>query len=402
MEPILIANKYKVLDTLYKSELQNIYVAEDTENFNIENLIVNEIMDGSIIFAVKDMFNEDLSLVVKNFVDYFYQDLNFYIVSKATPGTTLSNHLSTVNLRISDKMYITESLLSQLIKLESANRLIKYHLLDLENLSIIGSRTLNFNLAIKFDKDALYATEQSIIKRLGDVICCIFANTPKATLEDDKDNLPPTIASLVTKCNAESYKSINEVYNDFKASLLYSTFIGNGSVDKQIMKNIQKAKRKRSARSVKRLTAAVIILALIAGAFFARDELMKYLPAFGGGNTPTARQNQIPVAKFILSKNKIYAGDKIDFVCEASDPDIDDEVTSYEWSVSRNDDMYILFSREKNPSYTFEADGDYVVSLIVKDKAGISSNAYKVGFKVLPREEIPDDPGEKLPDDILK
>jgi hypothetical protein len=299
-------------------------------------------------------------------------------------------------------MYITESLLSQLIKLESANRLIKYHLLDLENLSIIGSRTLNFNLAIKFDKDALYATEQSIIKRLGDVICCIFANTPKATLEDDKDNLPPTIASLVTKCNAESYKSINEVYNDFKASLLYSTFIGNGSVDKQIMKNIQKAKRKRSARSVKRLTAAVIILALIAGAFFARDELMKYLPAFGGGNTPTARQNQIPVAKFILSKNKIYAGDKIDFVCEASDPDIDDEVTSYEWSVSRNDDMYILFSREKNPSYTFEADGDYVVSLIVKDKAGISSNAYKVGFKVLPREEIPDDPGEKLPDDILK
>jgi hypothetical protein len=258
MEPILVARKYKVVDTLYKSELQNIYVAEDTENFNIDKLIINEILDGSIIFAVKDMYNDDLRFVMKNFVEYFYQDLNFYIVSKATPGVTLDNHLSSTSLRISDKMYVTENLLTQLLKLENTNRLVKYHLLDLENISIAGSRTVSFNLGIKFDKDALYATTQSIISKLGNVICCVFANTPKASVEQDKDNIPPAIVSIIKKCQAESYKSVQEIYDDFKASLLYSTFIGTGSVDKQIMKNIHKAKRKRSLKPLRRLTAAVL------------------------------------------------------------------------------------------------------------------------------------------------
>lgn len=403
MEPILVANKYKVLDTLYKSELQNIYVAEDTENFNIDKLIINEILDGSIIYAVKDVFNEDLRLVLKNFVDYFYQDLNFYIVSKATPGTTLDNHLASNNLRISDKMYITESLLTQLLKLESASRLIKYHLLDLENIAIIGSRTLSFNLGMRFDKEALYATAQGIINKLGDVICCIFANMPNASLDQDKDNLPPAIASIVRKCQIEGYNSVQEVYEDFKASLLYSTFIGAGSVDKQIMKNIQKAKRKRSLKPLKRLTAAVLILALLAAGYWAKDDLLKYIPSFGGGNQTAAKENQIPIAKFSLSKNKVYVGDKIDFISDASDSDINDRITSYEWSVSRNNDMFILFSREQDSSYTFDLDGDYVVSLIVKDSKGTSSNAYKVGFKVLQREAIPENPEDPGPkDDIRK
>ncbi|MDF2841142.1 MAG: hypothetical protein K0Q99_1914 [Clostridia bacterium] len=68
-----------------------------------------------------------------------------------------------------------------------------------------------------------------------------------------------------------------------------------------------------------------------------------------------------------------------------------DEITSYEWSVSKNDDMFIMFSREQNPSYMFDAEGNYVVSLIIKDSSGISSNAYKVSFTVYPKEEIPDD-----------
>lgn len=402
MEPILVANRYKVVDTLYKSDLQNIYVAEDTENFNIDKLIINEILDGSIIYAIKDVFNEDLRLLMKNFVDYYYQDLNFYIVSKANSGTTLDNHLSSTSLRISDKMYMTESLLTQLLKLDSASRLLKHHLLDLENLSIIGSRTLVFNLGMRFDKDALYATAQGIINKLGDVICCIFANTPKASLEHDKDNLPPAIASIVKKCKAEEYKSVQEVYEDFKASLLYSTFIGTGSVDKQIMKNIQKAKRNRSLKPLKRLTAAVIIIGLLAAGYMAKDDLLKYIPAFSGDKQTAARENQIPIAKFNLSKNKVYVGDKIDFICEASDPDIGDRVASFEWSVSRNNDMFILFSREQNPSYIFDADGDYVVSLIVKDTTGTSSNSYKVGFKVLPREEIPEDTGDNGPNNDIR
>jgi PKD repeat protein len=140
----------------------------------------------------------------------------------------------------------------------------------------------------------------------------------------------------------------------------------------------------------------------LAAGYWAKDDLLKYIPAFGGGKQAVTKENQIPVAKFTLSKNKVYVGDKIDFVCEASDPDIGDKVASYEWSVSRNNDMFILFSRDQNPSYTFDAEGDYIVSLIVKDTTRTSSNAYKVGFKVLPKEEIPEGTGNNGPNDIRK
>lgn len=397
----MISNKYKVVDTLYQSELQNIYVAEYMENINQDKFIINEILEGSIIYAIKDVFNDDLRLVVKNFIEYLYQDSNFFIVSKITPGSTLDNHLSSTNLRISDKMYITENILSQLLKLKTSSHLLEYHLLSLKNLYITGSRTISFNLGIQFDKEALDTTTKNIISKLGDVICCIFANTTDASLDKDKDSLPPAIVNIVRKCMVESYNSIEEVYQDFKSSLLYSTFIDSGSIDKQIIKNIEKAKRKRSLKPFKRFAAVVLILAVITGFYFAKDNLLKYIPV-RGNNQSTDKQNQIPIAKFTLSKNKVYAGDKIDFVCEASDPDINDNVTSFEWSVSRNNDMYILFSREQNPSYAFDAEGNYIVSLIVKDTIGISSTAYKVEFKVFPKEVIPDTPGEKDPNDILK
>jgi PKD repeat protein len=105
-----------------------------------------------------------------------------------------------------------------------------------------------------------------------------------------------------------------------------------------------------------------------------------------------------------MSKSKIYEGDKIDFTANATDPDIDDKISSYEWSISRNGDMYILFSRDQNTSYVFEQEGDYVVSLIVKDTPGISSEAFKVAFKVYPKEVIPDTPtgGSNSGEEILK
>jgi hypothetical protein len=392
MEPIIVANKYKIVDTLFKNELQNIYVAEEVDSSNAEQYIINEVLDGSIIYAVKEVFNEDAKDFLSNFTDYFYENSNFYIVSTIPTGSTLDNYLSSNPLRISDKMYITESLLTIFSKLESANRLIKYHLLNIENITLAGFRTVSFNLDIKFDKEGLYATDATIISKLGDLICCIFANSPQATLEKDKDNLPPAIAAIVLKCKNDSYSSVGQVFKDFKSTLLHSTFIDNISVDKQIMKNIQKASRKRKTRPFKRIAAYLIIFALLAGAYYGLNELGWKLPAFGGGKNIAKQQNQIPIAKFNMSKSKVYIGDKVDFTSSATDLDINDKIISYEWSVSRNDDMYILFSRDQNPSYIFDEDGDYVVSLIVKDSSGISSEAFKVSFKVYPKEAIPDTP----------
>ena len=399
-----MANKYKIIDTLFKNELQNIYVAEEIDGYSSDQYIVNEVLDGSIIYAIKEVFNEEARDFLKNFVDYFYESSNFYIVSTIPTGSTLDSYLSSNNLRISDKMYITESLLTTLIMLEGANRLIKYHLLNIENITLAGFRTVSFNLDIKFDKEALYFTEATIINKLGEVICCIFANSPQATLETDKDNLPPAIAAIVLKCKNESYSSVTQVFKDFKSTLLHSTFIDNVSINKQIMNNLQKASRERKTRPIKRIVALLILFALLSGVFYGISELGWRIPAFVGNKNIAEQQNQVPIAKFNMSKSKVYLGDTVDFTASATDLDLDDNIASYEWSISRNDDMYILFSRDQNPSFAFDRDGDYIVSLIVKDSSGLSSEAFKLSFKVYPKEEIPVTPidGEDVEEVILK
>ncbi len=401
METVILGNKYKIVDTLYQSDLQNIYIVEDIDPSIADQFLINEVKDGGIIHALKKVFNEEAKTSFKNFLDYFNQNSSFCIVSSISAYTTLDNYLSTNSLRLSDKMYITENLLVQFSKLDFAGDLIKYHLLSPENISVAPNRTVSFNLDMKFQEENLYATSQDILSRLGDVLCCVFANTPDGSLEKDKDSLPPTIYTLVKRCKEGGYPSSATLYNDFKASLLYTTFIDN-SVNKQIMKNIQKAKRKHTAKPFKRVASLLIILAILVGGYFGLSGLLKNIPALGNIQQAVGKEDQIPVANFTMSKNKVYVGDSIDFLSQSTDPDINDKITAYEWSVSRNGDMFILFSREANPSYAFDREGDYVVSLIVKDSTGISSKAFTVNFTVYPKEEIPDVPATSGAEDGIR
>lgn len=402
MESKIFANKYRVVDTLFQSELQNIYVVEDIDYISEDQFLLNEILDSSSIYALKEDFKEDLKLVLKNFIGFHYEDTSFCIVSSLAPGTSLNDYLSSNSLRISDKMIITDHLLHILSKMDSTNRLLKQQLLSMDSITVAPNRSIGFNLNFKLNKDDLYVTAQSLMNQLGKVICSIFANTPEATLEQDKDSLPPAIAVMVKKCMSEGYSNIDAVYKDFKSSLLFSTFVGGSSVDRQIMKNIQRAKYKRSMRPFRRFAAVCLVAAILLGGYYAWNNRNSLLPAIGGKDKSNVQQNQIPTAKFSLSKNKVYVGDEIGFVSESTDPDFGDKIASYEWSVSRNNDVYVLFSREENPSYLFEREGDYVVSLIVKDSTGISSNAYKVGLKVVAKEEIPEDAEGGVDSSILK
>jgi plastocyanin len=390
METVILGNKYKIVDTLYQSDLQSIYMAEGVGTAG--QLLVNEVRDSSIIYSLKKVFTEEAKDYFKSLVDYFNQDASFYIVSSISANATLEEYLSSNSLRLSDKMILTESLLLQLSRLEAAGDPIKYHLLSLENISVAPNKAIGFHLHIKFHKESFFASSQDIIEKLGDVLCCIFANTPQGTLEKDKDSLPPTIAALIKRCKDGSYSSPEMLFKDFKASMLYATFVDNTSVDKQIMKNIQRAERKRSTKPFRRIAALLLLIALLSGGYFGLSSLIKHFPALRGAKQAVSQGAQIPVASFTMSKSKVYAGDSISFVSQSINPDIDDKISSYEWSVSRNGDMFILFSREANPSYTFDVEGDYVVSLIVKDSRGISSKAFTVDFKVYPRKEIPHAP----------
>ena len=133
-------------------------------------------------------------------------------------GTSLEEYLSKHNLTIADKMLITEELLKKFISIDRTNNAIQYVLCDLNNLSIQNRRYLSFNNLFYFKKDNLNVSSLDVMRKLGYIILCIFANTPDADIGMHKDMIPPAMFSIITKCmEAVSYTHLDvykrQVYN---------------------------------------------------------------------------------------------------------------------------------------------------------------------------------------------
>ncbi len=398
MDNFLLGEKYKIIETLQSGELNNVYLAVYNDNPDSENLVINEFIDMDADNKFEEYFSPHLSDVLNTFIESFYIDSKFYIVGKLSKGFPINDYLANNNLRLSDKMYIAENLLTGLQKFNDVNPSLIYLLCNPDSVSIVGKRNVCFNLNLQTSTENIDVRTKDVIKRVGDLMCCVFANTPNATLEADKDSIPPTMASIIRKCHEGHFNSFSDIYKGFKASLLYSTFIDTTSMDKQIMKNIEKAKRKKKFGFLRGAAAALFIAAFAFGAWrlMGTDIFKKTAPASVTTEaTPTPAANNSPAVKFSASINKIAVGDEVTFISEVSDPDIGDSIDSYQWTMSKNNGDSILFSNEQNAVYRFEEEGFYTVNLSVKDRSGAESNAYGISFTVHPKEDMPASDGTK-------
>lgn len=381
-----ILQKYEILDTLFTNDLQTVYIARDTSNEALGQLILNEFKDADIIYSMKDSFSPEKSRYLKNLVESFYVDFNFYIAAKICPGATLESFLSNNSLRLTEKMYITESLLTQLVEIDHLSPILKYALLNHNNISVVGKKNICFNCNLQFEKEDIAVTASDVFRRTGELLCAIFANTVEADIETDRDNLPPAVVPIIKKCSDGQYKLASELYNDFKALLLHSIFINNMSVDNQIRKNIKKANRRRKLGPVKRIAAAVLVIAMLGGLWTLAD---RYLLHKNAGVVNIIQQaNTKPTAKFTASKNKVYEGDRVTFVDQSTDPDIDDSIKAYKWSVSQDGNL-ISSAAGQNFEYQFDKAGKYTVSLSVTDSKDAVSDDFQYALEVLAKQQIP-------------
>lgn len=383
MDNRIIAEKYEITDTLFSNELQATYTAKRAGADDSRSFIVNEFKDTDIIYSMKDSFSREKCRYIRNIADTFYENFCFYVVCNVCSGPTLEAFLSGNNLRLTEKMYLTESLFTQLIEMEKLSPFIVYSLCDTDNLAVTNKRNICFNCNLKVTEEAMSATGSEVSKRAGAIICSIFANTVASDLNYAKDNMPPALYPIVQNLLDGKYESMAKAYNDFKSLLLYSVFMGSGSVDNQIRKNYQKARIKRKLTPVRRLAVLVIIM-LLAGGIWA---VVKDLDMFTFNKTTVV--NTKPVAQFTASKGQVYAGDTVIFTSKSSDPDSGDSIKSYLWVISR-DDNPIYNSSGQNMTYTFSEDGEYGIHLVVADTHDEESEPYKAYINVLPRPAASD------------
>lgn len=394
METKTINGKYEVLDTLLSDEYQSVHICKVSGSEAEERFILNEYRDRDIIDTIKDSICYSGDSVSESLIDSFEVDGAFYTLFPIPKGTPLEQYLSKHNLTLADKMRFTDQLLQIFIGIEKSIPLIQYTLADLNNLTISNRKFLNFSYLFCFSKNKLQIGYDAVIKRLGQLICCIFANNPEGDIEKDKDAIPPGMFPIVTKALQGSYNSTKQMYQDFKNTLLYKTFIDDISLDEQIRKNINKAKKRYVIYWPKFIASSLILIAILSGVIWLAS---KAIPAFIskiGSRETIEKMNTAPVAGFSISINKIYAGDDVTFVDKSSDSDPGDTIKSRLWTIEKNGTV-ILNSDEEIINFKFDEPGNYTISLIVQDSKGASSEPFTHSIKVLEKPEIPDDkPGD--------
>lgn len=384
-----LAEKYEITETLFENGLQSVYQARLIGSPDKGSLLINEFRDVDIIYSMKDSFSPDKCKFVKNLVETFYIDFNFYVVSQMCSGATLKSFLADNSLRLTEKMYIADNLLSQTTEMSSLSPLLQYALCDPDNLNIVNKKKVCFNCNIKLNKDETIISYKELTNRIGRLLCMIFANTVDIELENAADYVPPAMLSIIQRCKDGYYTSVKSLYDDFKALLLYSVFIGNVSIAGQVHRNISKARLKSKLSPVRKAAAALIIIFLIAGAgWWYLNQLDGKIADVTTG-VPAAQQNRKPTAKFSLSSNKVYAGDEVVFTSQSTDPDLNDGIKSYLWIISQ-DRNPVFSSINQSITYKFEQAGKYDINLVVMDKNSEASDPYTLMLEVLPKPQLPE------------
>jgi len=383
MDIRIIAEKYEIIDTLFSNELQSIYLAKLSGSEDSQQFIVNEFKDADTIYGMKDSFSKEKCHYIRNIVETLYENFCFYVVCNICSGPTMEAFLSDNSLRLTDKMFLTDSLLSQLIEIEKLSPFIAYSLCDTDNIAVTNKRNICFNCNLKLTPEILAVSRSDVSKRVGELICSIYSNTVAADLNYAKDNMPPALFPIVQSCLEGKYESMAKLYNDFKSLLLYSVFMGSSSVDNQIRANYQKAKVRRKLTPLKRLAALVLILLVAGGAWMlVKDwDILTF--------NKTAAVNSKPAAEFTASRTQVYEGEKVIFTNESADPDEGDSIKSNLWSISKAGTS-IFKSKLKGIAYTFVDPGEFEVTLVVADTHGAVSEPARIMIEVLPKLELPE------------
>ena len=215
MSDMTINDKYHVVNTLFSDQNQSVYYVSNSFSETKSNLIMNEIKDKKIVSELIRIFLDDNEALKSNFIEFFFKESKFYVVSKISPGETLGNIILKTNLSEDDKINIAGSFLQELTKLEQLPLSIQQVLCSYGNIAVDDNKEVHFNHFLNFTKEDFQVKEEDIIAKIGDILAAIYMNSLYFRRED-MDRLPAEVAGLIDRCLNREYTSISQVYNEFE------------------------------------------------------------------------------------------------------------------------------------------------------------------------------------------
>ncbi len=215
MSEITINDKYRVVNTLFSDPNQSVYYVNNSLSETKCDLIMNEIKDKKIVSQLIDVFLDNNEALKSNFVEFFFKESKFYVVSRISPGETLGNIILKTILSEAEKIDIAGSFLQELTKLEELPLSIQQVLCNFGNISVAGNKDVYFNHFLSFTKEDFLVKKEDIIAKAGDILTAIYMNSLYFRREDI-NKLPEEVVRIINRCMNREYTSISQICEEFK------------------------------------------------------------------------------------------------------------------------------------------------------------------------------------------
>jgi hypothetical protein len=208
-------DKYNVVNTLFSDQNQSVYYVTNSLDETNTNLIMNEIKDKKVVAELINVFLDGNEALKNNFIEFFFKESQFYVVSSISPGETLGNIILKTNLTEDDKIRIAGSFLRELNKLILLPFSIQQVLCNFGNIAVDEHKEVHFNHFLNFTKEDFLTTKEDIIAKTGDIIAAIYMNSLYFQ-RDDINKLPAKVTVIINRCLNKEYTSVAHILADFE------------------------------------------------------------------------------------------------------------------------------------------------------------------------------------------
>ncbi|MTI66656.1 MAG: hypothetical protein FH753_08655 [Firmicutes bacterium] len=252
-----IFDKLKVLDIYLENEFQKILICEDKHSNN--KFLVNAITDISKIEDI-DFFN------LNNKLNIYYQVKEtedvLYLINKYSENKNVKEYINNNSIKLSRQINFANFILDKLKAFMDLPTYITYSILRYDNFIVDSKGNINLLPLLVIDNNYLNVKQKDVFYSIGDKLSIVFSGF-EVSNNENKEDIPPDIKSIIGKCINNSYTTYEELVKDFRTSKLYRLVNPEVEESKRVHSMRRSMKKTRRKFKFKKVAPFLIIILAI-------------------------------------------------------------------------------------------------------------------------------------------
>lgn len=249
MMDTLFSQKYKIAKIIQSDQFANYYLGELLHTKDCRNVIINEIIDRTMINRyLSDFIKMDKGKKYTDFVECFSEGQKLYITFVYFQGRNITKFLLKENLSLEYRIVLLKNVLQRFIDYYNYPVIVRASMLQPNNI-IISENAVFFNFCLIGKPYGDVFTEKDIFIQIGKLI--------EEIISEQEKKAEKKLSILIDKCQKGLYESIGEVIRDLNDA--------SGALYREANFKTLVAKKKKSFQrlSSKLLTVAIVISTIV-------------------------------------------------------------------------------------------------------------------------------------------